>query len=296
MKILLAQKDLKRENRIKREIARRGWEFITCERGDEAFQVLTSANPPCIAVIDDDLPEMDGKEICRRVRKKGRRLGRYIYIILTGEDANPQSAIAGLCAGADDYLAPSSSIDEIMARICVGQRLCEYTQDLISENEKVKLISRLEPLTGVFNRAATLEELNMAMYRAGRERIPLSTILFDVEGMHDLNERYGSRTGDRLLQEVARNMSAHIRKSDVLGRLAGDDFLLILTGVDERKARKIAGRLKRAVEDEKFSMKDIAFHVKMKAVVTYWDGVKKPEELLSHAYSALGAVRPGKAN
>ncbi|MCX7982690.1 MAG: diguanylate cyclase [Syntrophales bacterium] len=287
MKILLAQKNLNLEHAIKRELARLGWEYETYENGEDVYKAITSKQPPCIAIIDDELSGMNGREICKRVRKRGRRIGHYIYIILVGDTGDARSIIEGLRAGADDYIHWSMAIDEIMARIFVGQRLCEYTQDLISENEKIKLISRLEPLTGTFNRSATLDELNIAMYRASRERISLSTVLLDVVGMHEINEEYGSRVGDRILQEVARIISANIRKTDVLGRVGGDDFLVILPGVDGLRAEKIAMRLCRGVEnlggDGRKEMPSVALR---RSVVT-WDGVRSTDEVLSLAYRNL---------
>lgn len=288
MKILLAQKNLPLENTIKRELARRGWEFDTYENGEEVLKALTSKEPPCIALIDDELPGINGREICKRVRKKGKRIGRYIYIILAGKE-DRLSVIEGLEAGADDYVSSSLSVEEILARILVGQRMCEYTQDLFAENQKIKLISRIEPLTGVFNRHAALEELNVAMYRAGREKIPLSAILFDVERMHEINEQYGSRIGDRILQEMARLVSNQIRRTDVLGRVGGDDFLVLLPGVDRSKAQKIALRLSDSLEKLKVNSTEATPKIAIRKGVVTWDGVKSAEELLEEAYHALAS-------
>lgn len=287
MKVLLAQKNLPLENSIKRELSRRGWDYETCEDGKEVYRVLTSKNNPCIALIEDELPGMNGREICERVRKKGRRIGCYIYIILVGKKDDIQSKIEGLKAGADDYVPQNVQVDELMARILAGQRLCEFTQDLISENEKIKLLSRLDPLTGAFTRAATMEELDIAMYRARREKIPLSVILFDVAGMHDINEEYGSRAGDRILQEVARIIAGNIRKTDVLGRVGGDDFLVVIPGANQNKAEKIAGRLHGELDGLQIDVNERAVPIAIRRAIASWDGTKTAEEFITHIYDKL---------
>jgi len=286
MRILIAANGWKKEPIVKKELISAGWEVVTCRTGDEAYKILTSEDPPCIALLEDTLEGVDICAICRRIRDKAKRISRYIYIIAVKSSRDRGEVVEILRAGADDYL-DDVPLEEILSRISVGMRLCSYVQDLKSENDKLKMISRWEPLTGAYTRAATMEQLNLAMYRAKREKNPLSVILLDVVHMHGLNERYGNSVGDKILQEIAREVVARIRKTDTLGRLGKDDFLVILPGVNEKVGRAIKKRLKQSVKEIKIPELDASCSISLKSALLTWDGSASPEEVLSTVYKSL---------
>ena len=99
----------------------KSWDFhvTVCRDGLEAVQLLEAEHAPALALVDWKMPGLEGVEICRRIRSR-RGLHRYTYIILvTGES----DAAAGLEAGADDFVTKPYNVDELRARLTVGQRV-----------------------------------------------------------------------------------------------------------------------------------------------------------------------------
>jgi diguanylate cyclase (GGDEF)-like protein/putative nucleotidyltransferase with HDIG domain len=106
--------------------------------------------------------------------------------------------------------------------------------------------SRTDPLTGLFNRRAFEELLEMELERAARGGNPLSVIVGDIDGFRAVNERHGHAAGDLVLQAVAQNALKWKRRIDLAARIGGEEFALLLPETDERGAFIVAERLRRA--------------------------------------------------
>lgn len=127
-----------------------------------------------------------------------------------------------------------------------GERLIELIPADAAEVGVAEGIE-LDEVTGVLTRQAFLGRLSAALSRPAAEQIAL--IFLDLDGFKSINDRFGHLVGDACLREVGRRLSAVIRGDDAIGRFGGDEFLILLQGVDgpERFA-PIAGRLNEAME------------------------------------------------
>src|SRR5271155_2242352 len=129
MKILIAEDDPVSRQLL--EVTLKNWSYevqATCD-GRTALQSLTADHPPQLALLDWMLPEMDGMEICRRVRSTPA--GSPIYIILLTARASKEDIIAGLDGGADDYITKPFDRRELRARLRAGCRIVELQSSLI---------------------------------------------------------------------------------------------------------------------------------------------------------------------
>jgi sigma-B regulation protein RsbU (phosphoserine phosphatase) len=136
MKILIAEDDPGSRRIL--ELFLMGWGYevvITCN-GAAAWQALQADNPPQIALLDWMLPEMDGPEICRRVRSTAA--GKAIYIILISARSMKDDIIAGFDSGADDYITKPFDRQELRVRLRAGSRIVELQTSL------TKQLTRLE--------------------------------------------------------------------------------------------------------------------------------------------------------
>jgi two-component system cell cycle response regulator len=106
--------------------------------------------------------------------------------------------------------------------------------------------SRTDPLTGLFNRRAFEELLEMELDRATRGGRPISVIVGDIDGFRAVNEQHGHAAGDTALQAVAQNALKWKRRIDLAARIGGEEFALLLPETDERGAFIVAERLRRA--------------------------------------------------
>lgn len=105
-------------------------------------------------------------------------------------------------------------------------------------------VSRRDPLTGLLNRQAWYEQLQVEISRATRSPRPFSVVLLDCDGFKPLNDRFGHLTGDAVLQRISRVLREHVRAYDAVGRLGGDEFVIVLAEADLDVAESVIERLR----------------------------------------------------
>ncbi len=105
-------------------------------------------------------------------------------------------------------------------------------------------VSRHDPLTGLLNRQAWYEQLQVEISRATRSPRPFSVVLLDCDGFKPLNDHFGHLTGDEVLKRIARVLQEHVRAYDAVGRLGGDEFVIVLAEADLEVAESVIERLR----------------------------------------------------
>jgi len=121
MRILVADDDAITRLTLKTLLSKRGYEVITASDGDEAHALLLRDDAPPLAIIDWMMPGRDGVEVCRELRKAGKT--SYTFIVMLSGRREKEDFIAGLAAGADDYVRKPYDIDELYARIRAADRI-----------------------------------------------------------------------------------------------------------------------------------------------------------------------------
>ena len=124
-----------------------------------------------------------------------------------------------------------------------------YTHDITPYREAEKTLRYLafhDPLTGAYNRRFFFETLSREIERAKRRRETFSLLLFDLDHFKTVNDRFGHTTGDRVLQEVVREIRKKIRKMDILARLGGEEFVVLLPATPKEKAHRVAQAIRNA--------------------------------------------------
>ncbi|MGE0679976.1 MAG: SpoIIE family protein phosphatase [Candidatus Binatia bacterium] len=146
MKILIADDDAIPRRLLQAALVKAGHEVIVARDGAEAWQVLQSEEAPRLAVLDWVMPGLDGLEVCRKVRQQGN--APYIYLILLTSKDRREDIVAGLGAGADDYLIKPFDPHELQARLRVGQRILDLQAALLASLEKLAQAHQREAETG----------------------------------------------------------------------------------------------------------------------------------------------------
>ena len=135
MKILIADDDAVPRRLLQAALVKMGCDVVTAREGAEAWRILQSAETPQLAILDWLMPGMDGVEICRAVRRQPN--APYVYIILLTSKDRKEDIIAGLDAGADDYLIKPFDPHELQVRLRAGQRILELQSQLLTSLEKL---------------------------------------------------------------------------------------------------------------------------------------------------------------
>lgn len=128
MKVLIAEDDPSFRRLLEEKLAMWGYEVIIAENGEIALHILQSENPPQLAMLDWMMPVMDGIEVCRKVRETIRE--PYTYILLLTSQQRDEDLIAGMEAGADDYITKPFKHNELRLRLRAGRRIIELQNEL----------------------------------------------------------------------------------------------------------------------------------------------------------------------
>ncbi len=225
-----------------RLLKRAGFVVETAQNGKEALARLTTAPPFQLLVTDWEMPEMDGVALCKAVRSAG--LDGYVYtILLTSRDAI-EHLVAGLQAGADDYLTKPVLEPELLARLNTGKRIVDLERNLRVANEENRRLSITDPLTGAFNRRHLMEKLPHELERSTRYGHPLSLLMCDVDHFKKINDTYGHQAGDEVLKAVVTTLRQKIRNTDWVARYGGEEFMIVLPETPVTNAVKVAETLR----------------------------------------------------
>jgi two-component system cell cycle response regulator len=226
------------------------WDYrvTAVENGLDAWEALQREDAPQLAILDWMMPGMDGIELCRRIR--GSEHGTYRYVLLLTAKDDKQDVIAGLEAGADDYLTKPFDVDELRARVRAGKRILDLQAALLRAHAALQFDAAHDRLTKVWNRGAILDLLKGEMERSRRTHDSLGIIMADVDFFKKVNDTYGHLVGDAVLQEVGQRLASALRIYDSVGRYGGEEFLIVVPGCDGRNLVVTAERLRRKIADQ----------------------------------------------
>ncbi len=129
------------------------------------------------------------------------------------------------------------------------RRFAIYRQNLKEVNNKLRDLARHDPLTGTFNARAFYEKAELISQLSLRSKTTFSMLFMDIDHFKLINDRYGHEVGDIVLQEFVGCLVANIRETDLLGRIGGEEFLLLLPGTKLDGAKQLAEKLRQKVEN-----------------------------------------------
>lgn len=140
MRILIAEDDSVSRRSLEAQLCKWGYDVIVTRDGNEAWQVLSSADAPQLAILDWKMPGMDGIELCRRVREGEKE--PYTYIILLTIMVGEKNLVTGMESGADDYITKPFIADELRVRLRAGRRIVDLQNELIRDIAERKRIEK----------------------------------------------------------------------------------------------------------------------------------------------------------
>ncbi len=234
-KILLADDDALTRLRLGKLLDKWGYDVVSACDGAESWSILEQDDAPQLAILDWRMPGVSGVEICRRLRERARE--RYVYVLLLTGNDRKEDVIAGLEAGADDYLTKPFSPEELHLRLRAGRRIIEL-------EEALRIQATRDALTQAWNRRGILSFLDRELSRAEREGSAVAVMLADLDFFKRVNDVHGHQAGDAVLVEITRRLTGALRSCDGLGRYGGEELLIIAPGYRLPSARDIGERLR----------------------------------------------------
>lgn len=249
MKILVIE-DVKASLLVFRHtLERLGETVVTAESGYEAIDIFCRENPDMV-LLDVVLPDIDGFEVARRIRRL-EKPGDWRPIIFISAQTSDEYLEKGIAAGGDDYIYKPISEVVLRAKVKAMQRILQMrtslvvlTRKLDTANQELKRLSSRDGLTGMPNRRFFDQSLDQEWRRAQRNNTEITLMMCDIDYFKDYNDTYGHQTGDDCLKQVAQAMSRALeRASDMAARYGGEEFAIILPGTGMGGALFVAHRL-----------------------------------------------------
>lgn len=222
-----------------------GYDATFAEQADDVFARILEDEPDLL-LMDVYLPEQDGVDLCKQLRRAQVANGLPIALLGDPEDSDDQVA-AALLAGADDYILCLEREEEVNARIQVQlrhKRDRDALKRVRNERERFRRDAERDPLTGLRNRRATEQHI----HRLIESCEPFSVLFVDIDNFKSINDELGHESGDAVLRSIALRMREGVRPGDVIGRHGGEEFLVVLAGANAESAQAVAERERRHIE------------------------------------------------
>jgi diguanylate cyclase (GGDEF)-like protein len=264
----------------------------TATNGVKALQIAVSDDPPDLILLDVQMPDMDGYDVCRQLKQDAR--SRNIPVVfITGKNSCEDEAL-GLELGAVDYITKPFSLPIVLARV-------KNHVALKKKNDLLEQLVFIDGLTEIPNRRRFDELLEAEWLRARRNSTPIAVLLMDIDCFKPFNDNYGHTEGDDCLRGVASALASTLRRpADFVARYGGEEFVAIVPEATEDAATALAEKMRVAVEElqmpHEFSEVASVVTISVGVAATIPSMERTPEGLVHTADEALYKAKQAGRN
>ncbi|WP_114393582.1 PleD family two-component system response regulator [Oleisolibacter albus] len=205
-----------------------------------------------LIIVSLTLLREDGLRLCSQLRSHERT--RQAPVLLLADEADMDRVAKGLELGANDYLIKPIDRNELLARARTQVRRKRYQDRLRANYEQSLSLALTDSLTGLFNRRYLSAHLPRLLDRGRENAKPVAALLFDIDHFKLVNDSYGHAIGDEVLKEVAGRAGRNLRNFDLVARLGGEEFVVVMPDTDLTQALVVAERLRSRISDEGFKV------------------------------------------
>ena len=230
---------------LQRSLHDEGYQIYRTSRAEDLVARFSEIRPDVI-VMAALLPGMNGLSALDELRPQTPE--EIVPIVIISQRADTHAKLLAFRRGAFDYITEPFDAEEVAARV----RTLVRTKIL---REMLQVSSVFDPLTSVYNRRFILVWLEREIERVKRYGLEFSCLLVDLDHFGEINEENGRNFGDHLLREFAALMTQHTRRSDIVGRIQNDEFLIFLPGTTKEQAMMAARRLRTLAAQQDFEWK-----------------------------------------
>ena len=215
----------------------------------EIFQGLRRFHPDVI-LLDVNMPECSGPELAQTVRLQDEWLG--VPIIYLSSETDSERQMASLIKAGDDFLTKPISDNALVVAIFARAQRARQLAEVMTKDS----------LTGLLQHAHIKERLGAELERAARLQQNVSVAMLDIDHFKKVNDVYGHLTGDQVISSLANLLRQQLRKTDLIGRYGGEEFLLVLPECQLDKACQVVNQLREAFARIPFVSKwpDVPLH------------------------------------
>ncbi len=293
-RILLVDDNERAAKRIKDSLQRHFSTFIE-PSSEQAFHKLNDAEFDLV-IISLHLQESDGLRLCSQIRSTDQT--RHLPIIMMVGEGDNARLLKGLDLGVNDYCIKPIDRNELVARVRTQISRKRFTDQLRTRLEQSVEMAITDPLTGLYNRRYMEKHMSMFVDESLATGSNLSLLIIDIDNFKSVNDQHGHDTGDMVLEQFATRLRRNVRGIDLVCRLGGEEFVVLMPETAKNDACIVAERLRNAIAANPFSMGRTQGSLDVTAsigVTTLEREDDRPQTLLKRADQALyTAKRDGR--
>ncbi len=203
-------------------------------------------------LVSLNLTNFDALRLCSQLRSLERT--RALPILMIADLDDRPRILRGLDLGVNDYVMRPIDRNELVARVRTQLRRKRYADSLRDNVQAAIELAVVDPLTGLNNRRYLETHLASALDQAAHKGRPLSLMILDIDHFKSVNDTYGHDAGDEVLKAFASRMKSVVRNANLVCRLGGEEFVIVMPDTPMPVAERIAERVRAAVQSEQFQV------------------------------------------
>lgn len=262
----------------------------------QAALVAAATSDFDLLIVSLSLISADGLRLCSQIRSLERT--RHLPIIILVEPGSEARLLRGLDLGVNDYLVRPIERSEMMARVRTQITRRRYAEHLRSRLVESVELSVKDPLTGLYNRRYMECHLKTLVEEASGTAHPLSILVIDIDHFKQINDTHGHDTGDTVLREFSNLILGNTRGVDLVCRMGGEEFVIVMPDTDLRLACHVGERLRSSIAAMPFPVagkQDVRITASL-GVATLESRADTPASLFKRADKALYSAKHAGRN
>lgn len=246
--ILLVEDSATMAAMVSKHLAER-YILVQTRDGADAWEVLQDNDEIGLVITDLNMPNMNGQQLLAKIRSSDiERIKSLPVIVLTASDDTAERNLAFL-NGANDFVTKPIDEMELLARVNVHYTLANTIRELQRSQEALRIQATTDPLTQLRNRRSFFDMADEQIGLHKRYKDDLSVMMIDIDHFKSINDTHGHDTGDQVLMRVAEILQSMVREVDIVARLGGEEFAILMPDTKRLGSAVLAERTRKAVED-----------------------------------------------
>ena len=286
-KVMVVEDVMQTRNDVKKILQNLQFQVFTAAHGEEAMNYFAD-NPDIKLVVSDyGMPVKDGLEVLKELReqKDKNELG---VIMMTSANENVSGAVF-LKNGANDFIAKPFLKEELICRV-------NNTIENMENINKIANFANKDFLTGLFNRRYFYDDMQEYLASLEENPMPYAVAVIDVDGLKNINDKYGQDSGDKILKLLAKKLIDDTKSSDIAARFGGGEFCVLLKNVSQEDAVKFFVGLRAAIAANPINIKNESVKISVSIGVTFGKSDYNVDEILELADEALYRAKQNGRN
>lgn len=239
---------------------------------------------PDVILLDVLMPGCSGPELAQLIRLQDEWLS--VPIIYLSSETDGERQLAALVKGGDDFLTKPITDTALIVAVFARAQRARQLADMMTKDS----------LTGLLQHARVKERLSHELQRSERTGEPLSVVMLDIDHFKKVNDNYGHLTGDQVISSLASLLKQQLRKTDIIGRYGGEEFLLILPDCNQQQAFGLVEQLRQSFASLPFSFDYQTFHCTFSAGICQATATEQTDQVIDQADKALYAAKHAGRN